>query len=197
MLRSSPPRRPSVHNDGAGHTPVATALNSVLTRRNTATGETGKFTVVWFMEYNPPLGTSHTISMAVQHLHRHFNVTVTAEEQVDTSTTTTAPWLPTPANVTDYDSSGVAFGPCSSSDGTGAGTPRGWDNLRLTAGSPIAIQMTRSESALEERQSMSVVTMPSVLVISAGLGGGRLHGLSSGMDASEGVTGGTVRAQGF
>jgi hypothetical protein len=151
------------HNDGAGHAPPATALNSLLTRRNTGTGDTLKFTRVWFMEYAPPAGIEHEVEMGVQHVHRYFDTLNTAEEQVDQSTTTADPWLPALADVLELSSSGVAFGLAASSDGTAAGTPRGWDNMRLLAGSPINLTTTRSESNQEERQSASIVTMPSLL----------------------------------
>jgi hypothetical protein len=185
------------HNNGAGHAPPATALNSLITRRSTGTSDTTKFTTVWFLEYDPPGGTVHLIDMQAQHLHRYFATIAAGEEEVDDiSDPTPHPWLPTPVNL-DLASAGIAFGLAASSSGTLVGPPRGWTNMRLTAGAPIDIRMTRSESNQNERQSATAAQMPSVLVVQQAGPGSRLAGVVGGAEALEGLTGGLRRGSGF
>jgi len=106
------------------------SLKTLIRRSRTRTNEASRFLTVWAMEWDPPANAKILTDMRVQHIRRYFDELTSATEQIDFSTTTPNPWVPTivtPAVLAQTSLDGF----CASSDGTGVGTPRGFDVVRL------------------------------------------------------------------
>ena len=157
----------AVTSSHADHTSGGqTKENFLITRRKTSNEEGQKFHVVWALEWQPPAGVTIIHPMKVQHVLRYFDTTgVSPEEQIDASDTTANAWLPGIDKVASLERSTIlATG--TSSDGVGAGCPRGLMDLRFQSAS--VIEMVRSESGQEERESGILIEWPTIQIASGG-----------------------------